>query len=774
MEAGDIEAERPLEIESMEEEEEEEAHHDQPQPQPIEIAKMKKPACLRDLLRNDSFLENGLGDDQVHGSRAAYWKATLMLAFQSIGVVYGDLGTSPLYVLPGVFPDGVINHDDEILGVLSLIFYAITLVSVIKYVFIVLAANDNGNGGTFALYSLLCRYADLNAMPNRQPEDREVSNYELELPSRGLKMASIVKSTIEKSTFMKYFILLVTLFATSMVMGDGILTPCISVLSAVSGIREATPALTDKAITWISVVILILLFQIQRFGTDKIGYSFAPILTIWFTFIGFIGIYNFVNYEPAKIIKAVNPWYILNYFATNKFNAWKSLGGVILCLTGSEALFADLGHFNVRAIRISACTIVFPSVICAYFGQASYLMQNKKDVGNAFYSSVPKKLYWPMFVIAVMAAVVASQSMISATFSIVQQSVALGCFPRVKIVHTSRKYAGQVYVPEINHLLMIACVGITIGFKSSLEIGNAYGIAVAFVLSITSSFLILVMIMKWNTNRIIVTVHALTIGLYELLMLSASLYKFVDGGYIPLIFAVVLVIIMCIWNYGDREKYQYQLAHKISIHELTQIASSPTIYRVPGIALFYTQLVHGISPLFTRYASQIKTLHSVLVFISIKSLHISKVPPNERFLFQRLESEGIPIFRCVVRYGYKDERRELWESFEVAFVDQLREFILANARLMRSYDSDGRELTVIDVERTQNELRLVDSALEHGDVTYLMGEGEMRASKNSSLWKKMMIDYGYNWLSRCVRQPDEVFMLPRQRLLKVGLTYEVQ
>ncbi|KAF5752203.1 potassium transporter 19-like [Tripterygium wilfordii] len=545
-----------------------------------------------------------------------------------------------------------------------------------------------------------------------------------------------------------------------------------NVLSAVSGIKAADNALTNNAVTWISVVILILLFQIQRFGTDKIGYAFAPILTIWFTFIGFIGVYNFVKYEPSKIIKAVNPWYIVMYFARNKLNAWKSLGGVILCLTGSEALFADLGHFNVRAIRISSCTVVFPCIICAYFGQASYLLKNKQDVANAFYSSVPGKLYWPMFVIAVLAAVIASQSMISASFSIVQQSVALGCFPRVKIVHTSRKYAGQVYVPEINHLLMLACVGITLGFKSSLEIGNAYGIAVAFVLSITSSFLILVMIMIWKTNMILVIAYALIIGLSELLMLSASLYKFVDGGYIPLIFAIVLVTITCIWNYGHRKKYQYQLVNKISINAVTEIASNPTIHRVPGIALFYTELVHGISPMFTQYASQVKALHSILVFISIKSLHISKVPPDERFLFQRVESEGIPIFRSVVRYGYKDERKE-WESFEATLVDQLRKFIVANPRLMRFYDSDGKEGTMIDEERTQTELRLVDNALRHGDVTYLMGEVEMTASKSSSPWKKMVIDYGYNWLSRCVRQPDEFFMLPRKRLLKVGMTCEV-
>ncbi|KAB1221061.1 Potassium transporter 5 [Morella rubra] len=723
----------------------------------------------------DSFeLESGrFTSNQGHGPHQAVdWESVLKLAFQSIGVVYGDLGTSPLYVLPGVFPDGI-KHNDDILGVLSLIFYSLMLITLVKYVFIVLGANDNGDGGTFALYSLICRYAKVSLTPNQQAEDREVSHYQLEVPNRRLKMASFVKSVLEKNEKVKYLILFITMLGTSMVLGDGILTPCISVLSAVGGIKEAASSLTNTTIMWISVGILIFLFQIQRFGTDKIGYSFAPVLTIWFLFIGAIGFYNFLKYDTG-VIKALNPWYIIDYFKRNKKDAWISLGGVILCLTGSEAFFADLGHFNVRSIQISSCCVVFPSIILAYFGQASYLRKNIEDVSNAFYSSVPKPVYWPMFVVALMSAVIASQSMISASFSIIQQSLALGCFPRVKIVHTSSKYRGQVYVPEINTLLMVACVGVTLGFKDTLKISNAYGIAVAFVFTITSTFLVLVMVMIWKTNILWIILYVLTIMLAEFLFLSSVLYKFTAGGYLPLLFTLILVAIMYLWNYGYRKKYMYELENKVSTGKLIEIASDPNIHRVPGIALFYTELVQGISPIFTHYVSNVPALHSVLVFVSIKSLPISTVPLEDRFLFGRIEPHELGIFRCVVRYGYKDPRTE-WECFREALVTRLKEFIRREVLMstLACNEEDEDQVARMMEEMVQTAAGKVDDALRLGDVVYLVGENEVMASKGSSLVKKFAINYGYNWLKRSVRQADEVFMIPKKRLLKVGMTCEV-
>ncbi|KAG2664040.1 hypothetical protein I3760_16G061400 [Carya illinoinensis] len=660
----------------MEDERSREEHHidqEKLEEQKDDIFKGKSMQSRKMLAIRDSFdLEASRFTTNQGLSQIEDWKTIMKLAFQSIGVVYGDLGTSPYMCY--------------------------------RYVFIVLAANDNGDGGTFALYSLLCRHANASLTPNQQAEDKEVSNYRLD-------------SMLENSQTIKFFILFITMLGTSMVLGDGILTPCISVLSAVGGVKEAASGLTDNMIMWISVGILIGLFQIQRFGTDKIGYSFAPILTIWFLFIGSIGLYNFFKYDP-----------------------------------GSEALFADLGHFSVRSIQISSCTIVFPSVVFAYFGQASYLRQHSQDASNAFYSSVPKSIYWPMFVVAVMAAIIASQSLISASFSIIQQSLALGCFPRVKVVHTSSKYKGQVYVPEINTILMLACVGVTLGFKNTLKIGNAYGIAVAFVYTITSAFLILVMVMIWKTN-------------------ISVLYKFMDGGYLPLLFAMVTMTIMYLWNYGYRKKYIYELDNKVSPVKLVEIASDTSIHRIPGLALFYTELVQGISPIFTHYVANVPALHSILVFISIKSLPICTVPLEDRFLFKRVEPRELSIFRCIVRYGYKDAKTE-WESFKEikdVFISRL-----PHTTNMASYEPDDNEVSRLRTEEiAQREVEKVDEALNVGDIVHLMGENEVVASKGSSFLKKLVINYAYNWLRRSVRQVDEVFMIPRKRLLKVGMTYDV-
>ncbi|KAG6672433.1 hypothetical protein I3842_16G057500 [Carya illinoinensis] len=712
----------------------EEHHIDQEklEEQKDDIFKGKSMQSCKMLAIRDSFdLEASRFTTNQALSQIEDWKTIMKLAFQSIGVVYGDLGTSPLYVLPG---------------------------------------------GTFALYSLLCRHANASLTPNQQAEDKEVSNYRLDVPNQRLKRASFVKSRLENSQTIKFFILFITMLGTSMVLGDGILTPCISVLSAVGGVKEAASGLTDNMIMWISVGILIGLFQIQRFGTDKIGYSFAPILTIWFLFIGSIGVYNFFKYDPG-VIKAINPIYIIQYFKRNKKDAWISLGGVILCLTGSEALFADLGHFSVRSIQISSCTIVFPSVVFAYFGQASYLRQHRQDASNAFYSSVPKSVYWPMFVVAVMAAIIASQSLISASFSIIQQSLALGCFPRVKVVHTSSKYKGQVYVPEINTILMLACVGVTLGFKNTLKIG----IAVAFVYTITSAFLILVMVMIWKTNMCLIVIYALSIWLLELLFLSSVLYKFMDGGYLPLLFAMVTMTIMYLWNYGYRKKYIYELDNKVSPVKLVEIASDTSIHRIPGLALFYTELVQGISPIFTHYVANVPALHSILVFISIKSLPICTVPLEDRFLFKRVEPRELSIFRCIVRYGYKDAKTE-WESFKEMLTIQLKDFIrkdvfisrLSHTTNMASYEPDDNEVSRLRTEEiAQREVEKVDEALNVGDIVHLMGENEVVASKGSSFLKKLVINYAYNWLRRSVRQVDEVFMIPRKRLLKVGMTYDV-
>ncbi|KAL8513458.1 hypothetical protein ACS0TY_012789 [Phlomoides rotata] len=699
------------------------------------------------------------------------WATVLHLAFQSIGVVFGDIGTSPLYVFPSIFSDGIKDNDD-ILGALSLIFYTITLLPLIKYVLVVLRANDNGEGGTFALYSLICRYAKVGLLPSQEIEDHDVSTFKLELPSNSTRIASKLKSKLEKSVFAKYALLLSTMLGTSMLIGDGILTPCISVLSATSGMKEAAHSMTEDTIVWTSVGILVVLFMVQRFGTDKVGSTFAPILLLWFFFISSIGIYNFIKYDPS-VIKAVNPKYIIDYFMRNKREAWISLGGVVLCITGAEALFADLGHFSVKSIQISMSVVVYPSIILAYIGQASFLRENNSLVSNAFYASVPKNLYWPMFVVAVMAAIIASQALISGTFSIIQQSLAIGCFPRVKIVHTSTKYPGQVYIPEINYLLMFACVFITLGFRTTTEIGNAYGIAVVFVMVLTSGFLVLIMTMIWETHILVIISYVLIIGSIELLYLSSVLYKFDQGGYLPLAFAAIMMTIMFVWNDVYRKKYYFELQNKISPDRVMEIVQGTRPPRLSGLAIFYSELVHGIPPIFNHYVSNVPALHSVLVFVSFKSLPISKVPIEERFLFRRVKPKELQVFRCVVRYGYTDARSEE-VPFEQLLFERLKEYIREDYKfsLIGSEGGGDQNENRNDNAVVENDIEILDNAWQSG-VVHLVGTQEVVAAKGSNFAKKVVIDYAYNFLKKNVRQSNTVFDIPQERMLKVGMTYEL-
>ncbi|KAG1338641.1 hypothetical protein COCNU_04G009470 [Cocos nucifera] len=513
----------------------------------------------KQLRRNDSLdLEAG----SVSAARSRHfskgrdrdWGTVMRLAFQSVGIVYGDIGTSPLYVYASTFTEGI-RHEDDILGVLSLILYTITLITLVKYVFIVLRANDNGD-----------------------------------------------------------------------------------VLSAVGGIKEATDAMTEDRIVLISVIILILLFLVQRFGTDKVGYSFAPIITIWFLFIAGIGVYNFVKYDPW-VVKAINPKYIINYFQRNGKTAWISLGGVVLCITG---------------------------------------------------------------------------------------------------------------------------------------------IAVVFVMTLTSALLTLIMIMIWKTHIIFIILYVIVIGSVELVYLSSVLYKFDQGGYLPLAFAAFLIITMLVWNYVYRKRYMYELSHKVPSEKVEEIVLNSSVQRIPGIAFFYSELVQGIPPIFEHYVANVPALHSVLVFVSIKSLPISRVPADERFLFCRVGSYDCHVFRCVARYGYKDARSE-HEPFDAILVQRLKEFIEESWRAkMLGNDSDEGEGRVVDGGEKRKreevlvgrELELVEREWKTG-VVHLLGENEVVAAREAGMWKRFLIDYAYGILKRNIRQQNEVFTIPRRRLLKVGMTIEL-
>ncbi|GKC72512.1 potassium transporter 5-like protein [Tanacetum coccineum] len=498
----------------------------------------------------------------------------------------------------------------------------------------------------------------------------------------------------------------------------------------------------------------------QRFGTDKVGYSFAPIICVWFSLIAGIGVYNFISFDPS-VAKAINPKYIVDYFKRNGKDAWISLGGVVLAITGTEAMFADLGHFTVKSIQISMGCVVYPALIAAYSGQASWLRKHNNLVADTFYKSAPDALYWPVFVVAVMAAIIASQAMISGTFSIIKQSLSLGCFPRVQVVHTSAKYPGQVFIPEVNYLLMIGCVLVTISFRTTEKIGHAYGIAVIFAETLTSGFMVLIMLVIWKTNLFLVALFVLVISSTEYIYLSSVLYKFGQGGYLPFSLAVVLMFIMCTWNYVYRAKYNYELDHKVSREAVKDIVMNENISHMGGLAIFYSELAHGIPPIFKHYIDNVPALNSVMVFVSVKSLPISRVAPEERFLFRRVKPNELYVFRCVVRYGYTDARNEK-ESLEKILVERLKDFIHYDCGV--GEEQQGR-IADEDVAK-------LDKAWRTG-VVHLVGEHEIISRAGSSIGKRFLIDYAYNFMKRNLRQGYSVFKIPQKRMLKVGMTYEL-
>lgn len=409
-------------------------------------------------------------------SKLKLYTTTLCLAYQSFGVVYGDLSISPIYVYKSTFSGRLRLHEDndEILGVLSLVFWTLTLIPLCKYIIFVLGADDNGEGGTFALYSLLCRHAKVGLLSTFHASDDNASFYNSGPSLKETRSSSILKQFFEKHWSSQIVLLLFVLLGTGMVIGDGVLTPSMSVLSAVYGVKVKIPNLHENYTICIACVILVGLFALQHYGTHRVGFLFAPILIAWLLSISGVGIYNILHWNP-RIVSALSPYYAYNFFKETGKDGWRSLGGIVLCITGAEAMFADLGHFSQISIRLAFTLFVYPCLILAYMGEAAYLSQHKEDLQSSFYKAIPEVIFWPVFIIATLATVVGSQAVISATFSIISQCRALSCFPRVRIIHTSNQIHGQIYIPEVNWILMFLCLAVVIGFRDTDMIGNAYG-----------------------------------------------------------------------------------------------------------------------------------------------------------------------------------------------------------------------------------------------------------------------------------------------------------
>lgn len=755
------------------------------------------------------FVEQGISPQNV---KKASCMSVITLAYQSLGVVYGDLSTSPLYVYKTTFSGKLSLHEDdeEIYGVLSFIFWTFTLIALVKYIFFVMSADDNGEGGTFALYSLLCRHAKLSILPNQQATDEKLSTYATEA-SADTWQSSALKSLFEKHPRFHKMLLIFVLLGTCMAIGDGVLTPTISVLSAVSGVKVKITGLHENYIVIISCVILVGLFSLQHHGTNRVAFLFAPIVTAWLLCISSIGIYNIFRWN-RHVFCAISPIYMLKFLKNTGTEGWVSLGGVVLSITGVETMFADLGHFSSSSIKVAFTCVVYPCLILAYMGEAAFLSKHHEDIQRSFYKAIPESVFWPVFIVATFAAVVGSQAVISATFSMISQCCALNCFPRVKIVHTSSKIYGQIYIPEVNWMLMCLCLAVTIGLRDTNMMGHAYGLAVTTVMFVTTCLMALVMIIVWKKKIIIAVAFLLFFGSIEVLYISASVYKVPEGGWIPLVLSLIFMVLMYIWNYGTMKKHQFDVENKVSMNRIVSLGPSLGMVRVPGIGLVYSNLAIGVPAVFGHFVTNLPAFHQVLVFVCVKSVQVPHVSENERLLISRVGPKEYGMFRCIVRYGYKDLQQENYDfenrlvSGIVQFVETEEEsaskltsesfgefentafkgFVASEHPYTNSRHKEKMVLSSCDIQaevaKTGSE-RLENTQLNHeslqilkakeSGVAYILGHSHAKAKKSSSIIKKIAINVVYTFLSKNSREPDVILNVPHTSLLEVGMIYYV-
>ena len=544
-------------------------------------------------------------------AEAGHARARLLaLTFGALGIVYGDIGTSPLYALRESFSPshGIAITPANVLGVLSLVFWALVLIIVVKYLTFVLRADNRGEGGTLALLALI------------SPRERSRKGW---------------------------MILLLGLFGASLLYGEGVITPAISVLSALEGLEVATPRLSGFVVP-IAIVILLGLFLMQKHGTARVGAIFGPVMLLWFVSIAVLGLSNIVLYP--KVLVAANPWYAIQFFMNNGVLALLLLGSVVLVITGAEALYADLGHFGRAPIRVGWFAFVFPALLLNYFGQGAYILTHQ-HIEHPFFDLVPRWALYPMVVLATLAAIIASQALISGSFSITRQAIQLGYFPRLVIVHTSAREEGQIYIPQVNTALMIACIALVIGFRTSSALAAAYGLAVVGTMTITTILFYNVARSRWHwsvTRAVTFAAFFLTI---ELAFLGANLVKFLHGAYLPLIIGTMVFAIMTTWKRGRSilSSIFERSALPVDLF-VAEITKSPP-YRVPGNAIFLTANPEGVPPVLLHHLKHNKTLHEKVILLSLITEEVPHVPETERVEVSDL---GAELYRVYARYGFME------------------------------------------------------------------------------------------------------------------------
>jgi KUP system potassium uptake protein len=611
------------------------------------------------------------------------------LALGALGVVYGDIGTSPLYSLKEAFTEKshrLAVDSTNVYGVCSLAFWSLVIIISIKYLMFVMRADNNGEGGILALTALV-------------------------MPKRG---RTVAKAGILVS---------LGVFGTSLLYGDGIITPAISVLSAVEGLKEVSTSFEQWVIP-ISIVILIGLFAVQRRGTGAVGKVFGPIMMIWFATIAAIGLWHIT--DAPGIIKSVNPYYAVHFFGHESTKAFLSLGSIFLVVTGGEALYADMGHFGRRPIALGWYAMVLPSLLLNYWGQGAFLTKHPEDIESVFFRMAPQSMLLPVVLLATCATVIASQALISGVFSLTAQAVKLDYLPRIKILHTSQSQEGQIYVPLVNWLLMVACVGLVLGFRSSSNLAAAYGIAVTMTMAITTLIFFRVLTDRWEWGRAKAFMVCTPLFVIELGFLGANIVKIPHGGWFALTIGVLLMVQMQTWRRG-----RALVAQRIQRGErpLQEVLDESNPERVPGTAVFMFKDLGKAPPALVNNLRHNKVLHRTTLIVSVETADVPRVPLDERSVVTKVQPG---VFEVQLEFGFMDEP---------------------------------------DVPAALAAIEHRGLVFDPDDVTYFLGHESIIAGKAPGM--NPLAEHLFVWLNRGADSASRFFSLPYERVFEVGSRVEI-
>ena len=610
-----------------------------------------------------------------------------ILALSALGVVYGDIGTSPLYALKESFHH---THDlavnaANIYGILSLIFWSLIIVVSIKYLIFIVRADNQGEGGVLALTALL------GTITLRSPKILRI-------------------------------LTLLGIFGTALLYGDGIITPAITVLSAVEGLEFAAPKLHDYIIP-ITIVILIGLFSIQRHGTSTVGKVFGPITLTWFVVLGILGVYKIL--DRPDILMAMSPVYAVKFFLLNEWRGFVVLGSVVLVVTGGEALYSDLGHFGKSPIRTAWFVVVLPCLILNYFGQGVLLLETPKAIESPFFLMAPSWALWPLVILATISSCIASQALITGVFSITMQAVQLQYIPRVTIHHTSSEEFGQIYVRTVNFLLMISCIALVITFKSSSNLAAAYGIAVTTTMVITTILFYFIARYSWNWHWLAAGSLCGFFLIVEGAFWGANLLKIVQGGWFPLVVGAIIFTIMTTWHKGRQILSARMLEIILPLNDfLSHIRKTPP-QRVPGVAVYMSGHPQYTPPTLAQSFKHFQCIHEHLIFLFVQTLDIPHVPESNRV---KLQDIGPHIYKVVIQYGFMD----------LPNVPHAMKGLTLHGGL--NFDPDA--------------------------CTYFLGREHIIATNREgmSLWRERL----FAMMSRNAQPATHFFQIPRSRVFEIG------